>query len=172
MDSARIANACVALNCSLREMIVNTGMDLVALGGTKNGLMIGECLLVVKDIFKEEAKFVRKSTTQLASKMRFMSCQFTAYLEKNLWKGCATNANRLAKHLYTGLKRIEGIKMTQPLESNQLFLTMPRPIINKLKKDYFCYFWNEEKDEIRFVTSWDTTEEDVDALLASIKRDI
>ena len=172
MDGARIANACVALNCSLREMIVNTGMDLVAFGGTKNGLMIGECLLVVNDIFKEEAKFVRKNTTQLASKMRYMSCQFTAYLEKNLWKECATNANRLAKRLYTGLKRIEGIKMTQPLESNQLFLTMPRPVINKLQKDYFFYFWNEAKDEIRFVTSWDTTEEDVDALLASIKRDI
>lgn len=170
MDGARIANACVALNCSLREMIVTTGMDLVVFGGTKNGLMIGECLLVINDAFKEEAKFIRKNTAQLASKMRYLSCQFTAYLQDNLWQQCASNANKLAKRLCNGLIQIAGVEMTQPLESNQLFLTMPRPIIDKLLEDYFFYFWNEEINEIRFVTSWDTTEEDVDALLESIRK--
>jgi len=170
MDGARISNACVALNCSLREMIINTGMDLVVLGGTKNGLMVGECLLVINDAFKQEAKFMRKNTAQLASKMRFLSCQFTAFLQDNLWQKCAANANQLAKRLCDGLKQIDGVEMTQPLDSNQLFLTMPRPVIDKLLKDYFFYFWNEEKHEIRFVTSWDTTEEDVDQLLSSIKK--
>lgn len=78
--------------------------------------------------------------------------------------------NRMAQLLYAGLKELPGVRFTQKVESNQLFLTMPRPVIDNLLKDYFFYFWNEEENEIRFVTSFDTTEQDIEELLRAIRR--
>lgn len=167
MDGARIANACCALGCSLRAMTVETGIDIVVLGGTKNGLMVGECLLIINDKFKKNAHFVRKQQAQLASKMRYLSCQFTAYLD-NVWLKNARHANEMATRLYKGLSKFEQVTFTQEMESNQLFLKMPYPVIDALLEDYFFYFWNEAAHEIRFVASWDTTKEDVDALISRV----
>lgn len=119
---------------------------------------------------RKEAYFVRKQSAQLASKLRYLSCQFTAYLTDDLWRTNALHANRMAQKLYEGLKALPCVHFTQAMESNQLFLTMPRPAIDKLMEDYFFYFWNEAINEIRFVTSFDTTEEDIDALLKAVRE--
>lgn len=170
MDGARLANACAALNLSFRQLTVDCGIDILSFGGTKNGLMLGESVIIFNPALKKEACFVRKQSAQLASKLRYLSCQFTAYLTDDLWLKNASHANRMAQLLYAGLKELPGVRFTQKVESNQLFLTMPRPVIDNLLKDYFFYFWNEEENEIRFVTSFDTTEQDIEELLRAIRR--
>lgn len=170
MDGARLANACAALKLGFKELTVDCGIDILSFGGTKNGLMMGESVIIFNPALKKEAPFVRKQSAQLASKQRYLSCQFTAYLTDNLWLKNATHANEMAHLLYKGLKELPGVHFTQKMESNQLFLTMPRPAIDELMKTYFFYFWNEGIDEIRFVTSFDTTEEDIEALLKTLRE--
>ena len=166
----QIANACAALNLSLKELTVDCGVDILSFGGTKNGLMMGECVIVFNKDLQPEARFIRKQSAQLASKMRYLSCQFTAYLTDNLWLKNANHANAMAAKLYTELKKLPEVTFTQKAESNQLFLTMPRPVIDRMLESYFFYFWNEERNEIRLVTSFDTTEEDVDEFIRLLKR--
>lgn len=170
MDGARIANACVSLGASLKELTVDCGIDVLSFGGTKNGLMMGECVIIFDPTLKAEARFIRKQSAQLASKMRYISCQFTAYLTDELWRKNAEHANRLAARLHEVLSTVPGVRFTQKVESNQLFMVMPRPLIDKLAAHYFFYFWNEETHEIRLVTSFDTTEEDVEGLLNVVAR--
>ena len=165
MDGARIANACAALRLSLKELTVDCGIDVLSFGGTKNGLMMGECVVIFDDALKEEARFIRKQSAQLASKMRYLSCQFTAYLTDDLWLKNASHATRMARRLYDALKDYPGVCFTQKVESNQLFLTMPRSVIDRMLESYFFYFWNEENNEIRLVTSFDTTEDDIDRFI-------
>jgi len=105
----------------------------------------------------------------LASKLRFLSCQFTAYLTDELWRKNATHANRMAQKLYVALKDLPEVHFTQPVESNQLFLTLPRPVIDRLLQKYFFYFWNEAANEIRLVTSFDTTDEDIATFVRDVK---
>lgn len=170
MDGARIANACAALNLTLKELTVDCGVDILSFGGTKNGLMMGECVIVFNKDLQSEARFIRKQSAQLASKMRYLSCQFTAYLTDNLWLKNASHANAMAAILYAELKKLPEVTFTQKAESNQLFLTMPRLVIDRMLESYFFYFWNEEKNEIRLVTSFDTTEEDVGEFIRLLKR--
>lgn len=172
MDGARLANACVALNCTFKEITVDCGIDILSFGGTKNGLMLGESVIVLNPALTKEARFIRKQSAQLASKLRYLSCQFTAYLTDELWKKNATHANAMAKKLYDGLKELPGVRFTQKMESNQLFLSMPRQAIDTLLKSYFFYFWNEAENEIRFVTSFDTTEEDIETLLQAARESL
>lgn len=169
MDGARLANACVALGKSFRELTVDCGVDVLSFGGTKNGLMMGECVVVFNPALKAKAKYVRKQSAQLASKLRFLSCQFTAYLTDDLWRKNAVHANTMARKLYDALKDMPGVHFTQKVESNQLFLTMPRPVIDRLLQKYFFYFWNEAADEIRLVTSFDTTEQDIADFVAEVR---
>ena len=170
MDGARLANACAALNLSFKELTVDCGIDILSFGGTKNGLMLGESVIIFHPALKREAYFVRKQSAQLASKQRYLSCQFTAYLTDNLWLKNATHANEMAMKLHDGLKDLPGVNFTQKMESNQLFLTMPRPVIDELLNNYFFYFWNETINEVRFVTSFDTTEKDIDELLQALRK--
>lgn len=168
MDGARLANACVALNLSFKELTVDCGVDVLSFGGTKNGLMQGESVIVFNPDLQKEALYIRKQSAQLASKLRYLSCQFTAYLTDELWKKNASHANGMAMKLYDELCKIQGITFTQKVESNQLFLIMPRRLIDKLLQSYFFYFWNELENEIRLVTSFDTTEEDIQSFLQAV----
>ena len=168
IDGARLSNAAAALGISLDE--ASLGADTLTLGGTKNGLMGGECVVVFNKDLMEEAKYARKQSCQLASKMRYLSCQFIAFLTDDLWRKNALHANNMAQKLYKELVKMPDVKFTQKPESNQLFLIMPREKEDKLLEKYFFYFWDENINEIRFVTSFDTTEEDVDNFIADIKR--
>ena len=172
MDGARIANACAALHLTLKELTVDCGIDVLSFGGTKNGLMMGECVIVFNKELQSEARFIRKQSAQLSSKMRYLSCQFTAYLADELWLKNATHANAMALKLSEALGTYPGVCFSQKVESNQLFLTMPRGVIDRMLQSYFFYFWNEAADEVRLVTSFDTTEEDINEfirILNSIK---
>lgn len=170
MDGARLANACAALQLGFKELTVDCGIDILSFGGTKNGLMIGESVIVFNPALKKNAYFVRKQSAQLASKLRYLSCQFTAYLTDELWLKNALHANAMAELLYEGLLEFPDVHFTQKMESNQLFLTMPRRVIDKLLQKYFFYFWDEANNEIRFVTSFDTTEKDIEELLQSVRE--
>jgi threonine aldolase len=170
MDGARISNAAAALGLSLDEVSAACGIDTLTLGGTKNGLMGAECVVIFNKDLVKEARYARKQSCQLASKMRYVACQFTAFLKDNLWLECAENANRLAKKLYDELVKMPNVRFTQPMESNQLFLIMPKEIEEKLHEKYYFYYWNESIGEMRLVTSWDSTDEDVDGLIEYIKN--
>lgn len=170
MDGARIANAAAYLNVSLESMTVGCGIDILSFGGTKNGMLMGECVVILNPLLKNEALFIRKQSAQLASKMRFLACQFLAYFENDLWLHNATHANRMAQLLYHELSAYPQITFTQKPESNALFLLMPQAWTDALLKDYFFYFWNEKAGEIRLVTSFDTTEKDVLCFIERVRE--
>lgn len=170
MDGARIANAAAYLGVSLAELTVGCGIDTLSFGGTKNGLMSGECVVVFNRDLAADARFYRKQATQLASKMRYLSAQFIAYLKDDLWLKNAEHANRMASLLRQRLSEFKAIEFTQPLEGNQLFFRMPKDSALELMKSYFFYFWNERESEVRMVTSFDTTEEDIDRLIETMRR--
>lgn len=170
MDGARIANAAAYLDVSLEAMTKGCGIDVLSFGGTKNGLMIGECVVILNPGLISDARFIRKQSTQLSSKMRYLTCQFNAYLENDLWLNNAKHANKMAQLLYRELSGIPSIRFTQAIESNALFLQMPRNWIDELLKKYFFYFWKEDKNEVRLVTSFDTTEEDVYDFIQTLKK--
>jgi threonine aldolase len=148
MDGARIANAAVALDVSFSEMVSQTGVDVLSFGGTKNGLMFGEAVVF----------------------LRFITAQFLTYLEDDLWKRNATQANAMARLLADELQQIEGIKLSRAVEANGVFALMPEKLIPQLQKEYFFHIWNESQNEVRLMCSFDTTAEDVHGFVAAAKR--
>lgn len=164
MDGARLANACAALGATMKELTVDCGVDILSLGGTKNGMMLGEAVITLRGELARLMPYFRKQSAQLSSKMRYLSAQYSAYFADELWLRNATHANRQAKRLEALLKRFGQVRFTQPVETNQLFFTLPKEAIVELSRHYFFYVWNEERNEVRFVTSWDTTDEDIDQL--------
>lgn len=170
MDGARIANAAVALGCSLKEMTTDTGVDVLSFGGTKNGLMFGEAVVFLNEKLAEGFEYNRKQGMQLASKMRFITAQFLAYFKNDLWKRNAENANRMAKLLGEKLSEIPGIRLSMPVEANGVFAVMPPALIPQLQQSYFFHVWDESRGEVRLMCSFDTTEEDVDGFIAEAGR--
>lgn len=172
MDGARLANACAGLNCSLRELTAEAGVDILSFGGTKNGMMMGEAVVSFCPEITENIAWFRKQSAQLASKMRYLSAQFIPYLENELWLKNARHANRMAARLAKILKQYPEIVFTQKPEANQLFFTMPAKAAKQLAEKYFFYYWNEAITEVRLVTSWDTTDEDLDSLEQTLKKNV
>ena len=165
MDGARISNAAAYLGCSLKEMTVDAGIDMLAFGGTKNGLMAGEAVVCFREELASELAYIRKQGMQLGSKMRFLSAQFERLLTGDLWLGNARQANAMATLLADGLAKLPGVALTQPVESNAVFVSMPQAQIKKLQQSFAFAVWNEPANEIRLVSSFDTTKEDVAAFL-------
>lgn len=170
VDGARLANACAYLNCTMKELTADAGVDVLSFGGTKNGMMMGEAVISFRPEITENIRYFRKQSAQLASKMRYLSAQFIPYLENDLWLDNALQANRQAAKLAAMLRTFPQIRFTQKAESNQLFLTMPAQAAKKLLEKYFFYYWNEEASEVRFVTSWDTADEDIRLLEQALKE--
>ncbi len=171
MDGARISNAAAALNCTFKEMTVDAGVDVLSFGGTKNGLMFGEAVLFF-NMNVEAMKYIRKQTAQLHSKMRYSAAQFLAFLNNDLWKVNASHSNKMAQKLAEKLKNIDQVNITQKVESNGVFAIVPPEIIEPLQNEFFFYVWNEEKSEVRWMTSFDTTEDDIDQFVELIKNKI
>jgi threonine aldolase len=172
MDGARIANAAVSLELPFKAFTTDAGVDVLSFGGTKNGMMYGEAVCFLKSGVSGDFKYIRKQGMQLASKMRFISAQYIAYLNNDLWKRCASHSNSMALHLADKLKKLELIRITQPVESNGVFAVIPKDIAEKVSKTYFFYPWNELISEYRLMTSWDTTEEDIDNFVTLLKREL
>jgi threonine aldolase len=170
MDGARLANACVALGLSMKEMTVDSGVDILSLGGTKNGMMLGEAVIAFHPDLRPHLEYIQKQTTQTASKMRFLTCQFEPYFTNDLWKANAANANEMTKRLENGLRRFAFVNINQVVQANEIFFSLPRKIITELSNDFFFYVFDEEKDEIRLVCSWDTTEDDIDSFLNALEH--
>lgn len=170
MDGARFANATASLGVSPRKIVEAAGLDILSLGGTKNGLMLGELVLVFNPEIAAEMKFYRKQAMQLASKMRFISAQFLAYFENDLWLENATHANAMAKTLAEKLSDIENIVLCENVEANSVFVKIPRNAIEPLQKDYPFYVWDEEINEVRWMCSFDTTEDEINRFVKRVKE--
>ena len=169
MDGARLANAAVALGLPFRAFTVDAGIDVLSFGGTKNGMMLGEAVLFFNPELSKNSKYIRKQSMQLFSKMRFVSAQFLAYFENDLWKRNATHSNRMAQLLEHEVKKISAIQLTQKVEANGVFAIVPSQIIPQLQEKYFFYMWDEHRSEVRWMTSFDTEEEDIFGFIDLIK---
>ncbi|MBN1416948.1 MAG: low specificity L-threonine aldolase [Bacteroidales bacterium] len=170
MDGARIANAAVNLNCGFKEITKDVGVDVLSFGGTKNGMLFGEAVIFLTPDLAENFKYIRKQSMQLVSKMRFISAQYIPYLEKEIWKPNAQHANRMAKLLSEKVSLLPEVKITQPVEANGVFAIIPERIIRPLREKYFFYTWNEERSEVRWMTSFDTREEDIIGFTDTLKN--
>jgi threonine aldolase len=167
MDGARIANAAVSLGCSMKEMCTDSGVDLLSFGGTKNGMLFGEAVVLFGDAITDDLRFVRKQMGQLASKMRFVSAQFIAMLEDGRYLRCAAHANEMAARLAEGL-RAKGIEIAYPVDANEIFAVLPASRIPELQRQFHFYTWDGNRDLVRLVASWDTEAAEVDALIAAL----
>jgi threonine aldolase len=169
MDGARIANAAVSLNLPFKAFTVDAGIDVLSFGGTKNGMMMGEAVLFFNPELTKSTKYIRKQSMQLFSKMRFVSAQFLAYFSNDLWKQNATHANKMAKLLEKYVREIPAIQLTQEVDANGIFAIVPREIIPQLQEKYFFYMWDEHRSEVRWMTSFDTQDEDIENFVTLIK---
>jgi threonine aldolase len=172
VDGARIANAAVSLNSSFKAITKDVGVDVLSFGGAKNGMMYGEAVVFFDKHYADDFKYIRKQGMHLPSKMRFISAQFEALLSGDLWQRSATHANRMARILADEIEKVPQIKITQPVEANGVFAIIPRKYIPALQKKYFFYVWNEEISEIRLMTSFDTTENDIAEFVELVKRTV
>lgn len=175
MDGARIANAAAYLGCSLKEITKDIGVDILSFGGTKNGLMFGDAIVFLNKNLAENFEYIQKQGMQLFSKMRFISAQFIALLQEDLWFKNAKNANEMAEYLVSQIKIINHVKLARELNGNEVFLELDLNFAKKLQEKYLFYIWEtnfkdeKEKAICRFVTSFCTTKEDVDLLINEIK---
>ncbi len=161
MDGARISNAAVSLGLPFKAFTRDAGVDMLSFGGTKNGMMIGEAVLFFNSALSAHTKYYRKQAAQLYSKMRFVGAQFIPYLRNEIWKKNATHSNRMAKILEKEVAKLHGITITQLVQANGVFAIVPKSIIAKLQEEYFFYMWDESTNEVRWMTSFDTKEEDI-----------
>ncbi|MEX2445315.1 MAG: beta-eliminating lyase-related protein [Alkalispirochaeta sp.] len=180
MDGARISNAAAAVwerahsagdgsrlspRDALRAVTVDSGVDVLSFGATKNGLLFGEAVIFFNRDLEEPFRFFRKQTTQLHSKMRYISAQFSRYVHDDLWMENALRANRLARELGGGLAEISGFEVALPTEANGVFVTIPQPAIAALQEEFGFYLWNADANLARLMVSWDTTEATIAAFI-------
>jgi threonine aldolase len=171
VDGARLANAAAGLELPLAALTTEAGVDLLSFGGTKNGLLLGDAVVFLRPGLAEDFRFVRKQGLQLASKMRFISAQFEALLDGDLWLENARHANTMAARLADRAGALGGIEIVHPVEANAVFARLPRPAIDRLLADASpapFYVWDEADDVVRLMCSWDTTPEDVDAFAGAV----
>lgn len=182
MDGARLSNAAAALGLPFADFTTKVGVDLVSLGGTKIGALAAEAVIVTDTSSARGAKlaeampFLRKTSMQLPSKMRFVSAQLNALFEDGakLALSNAVNANSKAKKLYEGILEISKqhpeVSMPNPAEANAVFPILPAEVMHQVQQDYRFYLWNHLTGQVRLMCSWDTTEDDVEGLLASLRK--
>ena len=170
MDGARIANAAAALNMPIKKFTFDCGVDVLSFGGTKNGMMYGEAVIFANASLCEDFKYIRKQGMQLASKMRYISAQFSAYLSDDLYLKTAHHANAMAQLLVKKLNDIPEVKITQKATANGVFAKLPKEIIKPLQDEYFFYEWDEQNHEVRWMCSWDTTETEIENFVSLIKK--
>jgi threonine aldolase len=163
MDGARLANAAVALNCDFKTLVAP--VDLLSFGGAKNGLLLGEFVVVRKSELKEGLRYFRKQSLQLPAKTRFLAAPFLKYLDNSFWAEIAQHENHMAQNLAEKLRTIPQITLTRPVQANAVFCRLPRDLIKDLRKDYFFYVWDEKTFEVRLMTSFATQPEDIDGFV-------
>jgi threonine aldolase len=174
LDGARIANAAAALDAPLADFTTEVGVDIVSFGGTKNGMAFGEAVVIIDPEVTLGVEYLRKADMQVASKQRFISAQLVALLQDELWLRSAEHANAMAALLRQRLEEAiadgdaPGLHFTQPTEVNAVFATLPREAAEFARERYRFYDWDAPRGEVRWMTAWDTTEEDVEAFADTI----
>lgn len=172
MDGARLANAAVALGCSLGETSLLAGVDALSFGGTKNGLLAAEAVIVRDRERAALLPYVRKQAMQLVSKLRFVSAQFEALLTDELWRRNATRANNAASRLAAGVSGQHEVTVTHPPETNAVFVTAPRSALERVRQRFPFDDWDRRTGEVRWMTSWDTQPGEVDAFLECLAAEL
>lgn len=165
IDGSRLYNAIVNLKVFFDEMIEAAKPDVLSLGGTKNGLMGAEALVIFNPKLEQGSDHQHKQTLQLMSKMRFLSAQYIPFIKDNLWHSLAKHANQKAQQIAEIIQSIPQLSLSYPVETNQIFFTAPSSWISLIQEEIACHLWDHEKNEIRFIASWSTSDEDV----ASVK---
>jgi threonine aldolase len=169
VDGARLSNAAAALGVPLRTLTSDAGVDALSFGATKNGAMGAEAVVLLRDELADGFRFRRKQAMQLGSKMRYISAQLEALLSDDLWRRNAEHANAMARRLADAVRGTPGVTITQPVEANAVFAILPAEITERLQRDWPFYVWDETTGEVRWMTAWDTTHEDVDAFAAAVR---
>ena len=169
MDGSRVSNAAVSLNAPFAAFTKDAGIDVLSFGGTKNGMMFGEAVIVFNRALGDNLKYFRKQGMQLHSKMRFIGAQFHALLSNDLWKRNAAHANNMARLLESELLQIKEVRITQAVDANGIFAIFPEKIIPLLQQEHFFYVWNERTAEVRLMCSFDTTEEEIKTFVRKLK---
>jgi threonine aldolase len=172
VDGARLANAAAALGVSLSAVTTEVGVDVVSFGGTKNGLLLGEAVVFLRAGLGDDIAFLRKQSMQLASKMRFIAAQFEVLLTDSLWRRPAAHANAMAARLAEAVAGIPGVRLTQRVEANAVFAVLPPEVAERLQERWHFYVWDDRSGEVRWMCSWDTTEEDVDSFAAALEAEM
>jgi threonine aldolase len=167
MDGARLANAAAFLDCSLADLAAH--VDVLSFGGTKNGAMGAEALIVANPDLAAAVPFQRKQQMQLASKMRYLAAQFSALFAADLWLRNARQANAMARRLADGISDIPGVRLRYPVESNGVFATLDPAMIQSLQREWSFHVWDADEHTVRWMAAYDTTETDIDDFLASIR---
>ncbi|MFI6206173.1 threonine aldolase family protein [Streptomyces sp. NPDC051041] len=171
LDGSRLANAAAFLDVPMRAFTNAAGVDILSLGGTKNGALFGEAVVVIDQDAVRHMKHLRKLSMQLASKMRFVSVQLEALFAKDLWLRNARHANGMAQRLAEGVRAVHGVEILHPVQSNAVFARLPHDVAERLRKRFRFYFWDEAAGVVRWMCAFDTTEEDVDAFVAALKEE-
>lgn len=171
MDGARLANAAATLGLPLRAFTSDVGVDVVSLGGTKNGAMGAEAVVVLNPEAVDGVKYLRKIDMQLASKMRFLAAQLLALFDGDLWLRSATHANAMAERLAAALRAVPGVDITLPVEANAVFAVLPVGVADHIRDAFHFYDWDGHPGLVRLMCSFDTTAEDVDALVSAVARE-
>jgi threonine aldolase len=169
LDGARIANATAALNGDLRSFTIDAGVDVVSFGGTKNGMMYGETVVFCRPELAGIAPFVRKQLAQLPSKVRYISAQFLALLDDGLWLELAGHANRMAAELAARVRDLSAVELVHDTVVNSVFATLPADAIDALQKWCYFYVWDEGRQQVRWMTAWDTEPSDVETFASGVR---
>lgn len=170
VDGSRLYNAVASQKIDLHEVVNISRADILSLGGTKNGLIGAEALLIFNSALQDGSDFLQKQTLQLLSKMRYLSAQFIPFFKDELWRMLALQANQKAKEIAWTIKAIPQCALSYPVETNQIFFTAPSSWISQIEEEIFCLPWNREKNEIRFIASWNTSDQDVEGVRALFER--
>jgi threonine aldolase len=178
MDGARISNAAASLGLPLRAFTTDAGVDVLSFGGTKNGMLYGEAVVVLDRAASEGLPYLRKMNMQLSSKMRFVSAQLIALLTDDLYLRSASHANAMAKRLRAALEAgiadgsVKGVGFSQETQANGVFATLPAGVADRLREHFRFYDWDASRNEVRWMCSFDTTEQDIDAFVAALSREL
>ncbi|MFJ4414706.1 threonine aldolase family protein [Streptomyces sp. NPDC088925] len=172
LDGSRLANAAAALGVPVKAFTTDAGVDLLSFGGTKNGMVFGEAVVVLDPDGIRHMKHLRKLSMQLASKMRFVSAQFEALLADGLWLRSAAHANAMAQRLAAGVRGIDGVEILYPVQANGVFARLPHEVTERLQKRYRFYYWDEAAGSVRWMCAFDTTADDVDGFLAALREEM
>ncbi|MGP9528477.1 threonine aldolase family protein [Glutamicibacter sp. AOP5-A2-18] len=170
LDGSRLSNAAAALDVPLRALTTDAGVDIVSLGGTKNGILLGEGILTLRKELAEDMKYLRKMNMQLGSKMRFISAQLIELYGTGLWKELAGHANAMAAKLAQAVEQIDGVELVYPTQANGVFAKLPTAVSDELRKHFRFYDWDRAAGEVRWMCSFDTTEEDVAAFITKLRE--